>query len=183
MNNGTLYVNGRASTQTTRAGVSDPYPPFGRADIFISHQREDLNKAQQLAIQLSKDGHSCYLDEFDQQVDGDSPDLEGYLRRIIGNTQALLAVVSRNTATSWWVPLEIGVALDREKHIGTFLVETVSLPSYLWQWPVMQRETEALRWARHTKRSTPAGYHRLWRNLPYQTGLSYRSKSVDIISV
>ena len=178
MNNGTLYLNGRATTQATRAGASDPYPSFGRPDVFTSHQREDVNKAQQLAIQLSKDGHSCYLDEFDPRVDGDSPYLEGYLRRVIGNCGALLAVVSSNTVASWWVPLEIGVALDREKHIGTFLVETVNLPSYLWQWPVMRREAEAITWARHVKRSTPDGYHRRWRNLP-----SYRSKSVDSISV
>ena len=181
MNSGTLYVNGRATTQTTRAGVSDPYPPFGRPDIFVSHQREDLSKAQQLAIQLSRAGHPCYLDEFDPQVDGDSPDLESYLRQIIGNSQALLAVVSRNTADSWWVPLEIGVALDREKHIGTFLVETVSLPSYLWLWPVMQLDSEAITWAGHTKRSTPVAYHRRWRDIPYQRGLSYRSKSVNSI--
>lgn len=181
MNNGRLFVNGRATTQTTRASVSDPYPPFGRPHIFISHQRRDLDKAQQLAIQLSQDGYPCYLDEFDPQVDGDSPELETYLRKIIGDSQALLAVVSHNTADSWWVPLEIGVALDREKHIGTFLVEPVNLPSYLWQWPVMQRDGEARRWAGHTKRSAPAAYHRHWRNMPYQQGLSYRSKSVDSI--
>ena len=105
------------------------------------------------------------------------PELEGYLRQMIGNSQALLAVVSRNTVASWWVPMEIGVALDREKHIGTYLVNRTELPSYLWRWPVMQSDGEAATWANHAKRSRPEAYHRVWR------GLSSQQRSVNNITV
>ena len=148
-----------------------------RHEIFVSHQRQDVETARQLAILLSR---------------------KGYLRQMIGNGQALLAVVSRNTVASWWVPMEIGVALDREKHIGTYLVNRIELPSYLWLWPVMDSFGEAATWANHAnghlcymddldpqvdgdspglERSQPEAYHQVWRDL------SFRRKSVSNITV
>ena len=177
MNNGILYVNGIPDDMATLSYRRDMRSARVQHEIFVSHQRQDLETARQLAILLSRNGHPCYLDDLDPQVDGDSPGLEGYLRQVIGTSQALLAVVSQNTVASWWVPMEIGVALDREKHIGTYLVNRLKLPSYLWGWPVMHSLDETATWANHTKRSRPEAYHRVWREL------SFQRKSVNNISV
>ena len=177
MNNGILYVNGTRDDTASLSYRSGMRSSQVRHEIFVSHQRQDVETARQLAILLSRNGHPCYVDDLDPQVDGDSPGLEGYLRQMIGNGQALLAVVSRNTVASWWVPMEIGVALDREKHIGTYLVNRIELPSYLWLWPVMDSFGEAATWANHAKRSQPEAYHQVWRDL------SFRQKSVSNITV
>ena len=177
MNNGTLYVNGTPDNTATLSYRRGMRSAQVQHEIFVSHQRQDVETARQLAVLLSRNGHPCYVDDLDPQVDGDSPELEGYLRQMIGNSQALLAVVSRNTVASWWVPMEIGVALDREKHIGTYLVNRTELPSYLWRWPVMQSYGEAATWANHAKRSQPEAYHRAWR------GLSSLQRSVNNITV
>ena len=87
-----------------------------------------------LAMTPSREGYPCYVDTFDPTIDGDSPHLESYVRQVIGRCRALMAIVSTATISSWWVPLEIGVALEKEKHMATFLLTEVDLPSYLWQW-------------------------------------------------
>ena len=75
----------------------------------------------------------CYVDQLDPNVQGDSADLVTHIQDVIHPCQSLLAVVSRNTQSSWWVPLEIGVALENQKHIGSYAVglNRLSLPSYL----------------------------------------------------
>lgn len=169
MNNGKLYVDGKESAEVKPMymGMSHT-PPFILArqshEIFMSHQRDDVEIAERLAVKLSGAGHPCYVDDMDPEVDGDSESLESYLRDVIRRSKALLAVVSSNTVGSWWVPLEIGVALDREKHVGTFLVERVVLPSYLWRWPVLRNVEEALRWADHLGKVDADEYHRRWRD-------------------
>ena len=177
MDNGSLYVNGNLVSGATLSYRGGMQPSQVRHEVFISHQRQDLQTAKVIAILLSRAGHPCYLDEFDPQVDGDSPDLESYLRRVIGNSLALLALVSNNTVHSWWVPMEIGVALDREKHIGTYLMSATNLPSYLWRWPVLRSPSEASTWADHVGKTQPEQYYAAWR------GLSFQRKSVDQITV
>ena len=93
---------------------------------------------------LGQLAYPCYLDTFDPGVAGDSPYLEGYLRQVIGRCRALMAIVSPKTRSSWWVPLEIGVALEKEKHIATFLLTEVDLPSYLWLWPMLRDDQDAV---------------------------------------
>ena len=132
MDRGTLYVRGEPSLYFEKSASVR-----GQYSIFISHQGQDSRSATLLARGISLQGIPCYVDNLDPNVDGDDPELESYLRGVIRNCRALLAVVSVNTSGSWWVPLEIGVALESEKHIGTYEINHVNLPSYLWQWPVM----------------------------------------------
>ena len=160
MNNGTLYVRGEPSTYLQKADSAK-----GRYSVFISHQNHDSRTATHLARRISLTGPPCYIDRLDPKVDGDKPELESYLRDVIRNCRALLAVVSENTSESWWVPLEIGVALENDNHIGTFELSDVELPSYLWQWPVMDNVEHTIRWANATVRESAPFTHRRWRRL------------------
>ena len=110
----------------------------------IQTESNDKDAAERLAVSLSSRDYPCYLDTFDPNVDGDSPELESYLRRVIDLCNNLMAMVSRTTRMSWWVPLEIGVALEKEKHIATYLLTAEDLPIYLWQWPMLRSDRDAL---------------------------------------
>ena len=112
MNEGRLFVYGREHPHDfnlSREAIIQP------RDTFISHQNSDRATAERIAITLSNQGYPCYVDTLDPDVDGDSPQLESYLRQVIGRCRGLMAIVSRATKASWWVPLEIGVALEKEK--------------------------------------------------------------------
>ena len=131
MDQGTLYVGGEPFFQGMSVEYIEKSLPSARQQrVFISHQNQDIKIATMLARYISEWGPPCYIDRLDPKVDGDKPELESYLRNVIRNSRALLAVVSENTAESWWVPLEIGVALENDKHIGTFELSAVNLPSY-----------------------------------------------------
>ena len=130
---------------------------------FISHQSRDALSAEKVATTLSRQGYPCYLDTFDPSVDGDSPDLESYLRKVIAACTNLMAIVSQATKTSWWVPLEIGVALERQKHIATYLLNAEDLPSYLWLWPMLWNERDAITWAQDTQKQSVATMNSNWR--------------------
>ena len=149
MNDGRLFESGQLTASNLRISdlatslVSSRY-------IFISHQSSDRVAAERVAITLSRLGYPCYVDTLDPSVDGDNPRLESYLRQVIAQCRALMAVVSVTTKNSWWVPLEIGVALERERYIATYLLTEVDLPSYLWLWPMLRNDRDAISWAQDT---------------------------------
>ena len=117
MNNGRLFVNGQIYSRGYNLAHEAIVQP---KDTFVSHQSSDRVTAERIAITLSGQGYPCYVDTLDPDIDGDSPQLESYLRQVIGRCRGLIAVVSRTTRSSWWVPLEIGVALEKEKHVATY---------------------------------------------------------------
>lgn len=122
-------------------------------DTFISHKGDDLSLAEILGMLLHVSGIKSYLDQWDPEVDGDSIELETYLRGIIRDTPSILAVITENTTTSWWVPFEIGVARETESHIATFIqvdenrTDPKELPSYLRAWPILASYNEVTAWA------------------------------------
>ena len=98
--------------QTFDLYVNEP-PAIGRTpvsyedyEVFISHKGDDTNLAETVGDHLSSRGVSAYLDRWDPAVDGDSDELEVHIRKVIEITDGILAVVTENTATSWWVPFE-----------------------------------------------------------------------------
>ena len=166
MNQGRLFQNGVLVQRGIT--ISEALSDRDRVRIplnstFISHHNGDTLDAEALAKYLSSLGYHCYLDTLDQSVDGDSPDLEDYLREVIGRCDRLMAVVSWRTKSSWWVPLEIGVALEKEKHIATYLLEREDLPSYLWLWPMLWSYADAAWWVIDTKTRSSAQVNSSWR--------------------
>ena len=176
MNQGRFFVAGQLNSQSVAIssavsrGVATEMPSD---TTFISHQSNDKDAAERIAVYLSSRGYPCYLDTFDPNVDGDSPNLESYLRRVIALCRSLMAIVSRTTRISWWVPLEIGVALEKRKHIATYLLTSEDLPSYLWQWPMLRSDRDALQWAQDAQRETAAGMNSNWRMRNRSEKLSY----------
>ena len=127
---------------------------YSTYDVFISHKGEDMRIAETVGDELQRNGLSGYLDRWDPAVEGDSPELEIYIRRIIRETKTILAIVTENTPLSWWVPFEIGVARETASQIATFLEVNrqsrvrIELPSYLKKWPILATTTSLQLWAR-----------------------------------
>ena len=152
-----------------------------RPNVFVSHKSDDREQAEEVAIKIAKCGLTAYLDIWDPNVDGDGPELVDYINAVISCCNSLIAVISRNTVNSWWVPLEIGIAITRELHLGSFLVPTVRnttltsyemkqyFPSYLWKWPVLTSITDLEYWykERQIATTTRQFYESLERKHPY----------------
>ncbi len=145
--------------QESRHFVGEPGPmettsiTYSKYDVFISHKEEDTRIAESVGDALQQSGLSGYLDRWDPEVEGDSPELENYLRRVIRETNTILAIVTENTPLSWWVPFEIGVARETNSQIATFLEvnrysrNKVELPSYLRKWPILATTRSLQAWA------------------------------------
>ena len=133
--------------------------------IFISHKKEDRDKAIEIGREIaSRTQIPCYVDELDPNIKGDSPDLVTYIQEVIHRSKSMLAVVSKRTVNSWWVPLEIGVALENKKYISSYRIGAIDLPSYLWLWPTLTTNEEAVEWAKVTQRGLDAGQlHQAWQ--------------------
>ena len=146
------------------------YPP----DVFLSHKSEDKQATLAIAQALIRQGMSAYVDYVDPQVHAQDPNLELYLRKIIHNSRSLLTVATANTISSWWVPFEIGVALDNDKLVGTVLRGIPGqLPTYLLNWPVMESDdgTVAQEWQQYLM-SGPIAAHQAWRQRLHTFNLS-----------
>ena len=144
-----------------------------KPDVFVSHKSDDQKAAEEVAIKITKCGLTAYLDIWDSEVDGDGPELVGYITNVIECCKSLIAVVSYNTVRSWWVPLEIGIATAKDLRLGTFLDlgynETPrSLPSYLWKWPVLKSMGDLRNWCedRKIKGTTQQFYESLKQKHP-----------------
>ena len=146
--------------EASRHFVGEPAPmgastiAYSTYDVFISHKGDDMRIAETVGDALQHSGLSGYLDRWDPAVEGDSPELEIYLRCIIRETKTILAIVTENTPLSWWVPFEIGVARETDSQIATFLeidrssAVKIELPSYLKKWPILVSTTSLQIWAR-----------------------------------
>ena len=176
MNRGRFYLNGELREQdisffaVSRHNGSAPIPSH---TTFISHQQADSAKAVEVARLLSRNNHPCYVDVFDPDVDGNDPKLESHIRNTIGSCGKLMAVVSPATRSSWWVPLEIGVALEKEKHLATYLLTLESLPNYLWLWPMLRSDRDILQWAKDTQSQSAGGLLSKWRTRSMESKRSY----------
>jgi hypothetical protein len=106
-----------------------------------------------------------YLDDFDPDAK-DGPDLADYLRQKIGSCHGLMAVVSRKTIASWWVPWEIGVATERDLPMATFSHDSSDVPSYLRKWPYLTQLAQIDQYAQTAKRLIVAGTIHLREGAP-----------------
>lgn len=106
--------------------------------VFLSHQKKDADFAKFIYNYLTKYKIRCYIDEFDEVLKR-SNDITRIIMTRISQCTHMLAVVSPNTQSSWWVPFEIGVASQAERRIASMKAATVTLPEYLEIWPVMTK--------------------------------------------
>jgi hypothetical protein len=105
---------------------------------FISHKKEDLGVAKQLARKIKARGYSCYLDDQDKKLaeaKSAANPLEAvplHLRDILRNCRSLIFVSSANSPLSRWMPWETGFFDGRydKSAIGIYLTDaTATEPS------------------------------------------------------
>lgn len=108
--------------------------------VFISYQHNDRDAARQINNSLNTLGVETFLDELDPELSGKTVDVTRILMTRLASCQYLLALVSKTTATSWWVPFEIGVATHGQSRIATYGLNIAAirdLPDYLRTWPIL----------------------------------------------
>jgi len=113
--------------------------------IFISHQQKDKQLCREIAEYLMKANIDVYFDEDDHDLkqyrqDNDPEGVVNCIRKGINNSSHMLCVVSLNTASSLWVPWEVGYAFDKTVLAVLTLkdVAEASLPHYLLTRPIIR---------------------------------------------
>jgi len=104
--------------------------------VFISHKSSDKSTALEIANYLKIRGVTCYVDVLDPVLQS-TDDITSVIVQRIRACSHLMAVTSLDTAKSWWVPFEIGVATDQDRRIATYALQPADLPDYLKKWPIM----------------------------------------------
>ncbi len=120
--------------------------------VFVSHQQADSVLAGKISYHL-KANHQidCYLDLIDPNASQAGDQLGEYLRDQMGKCTQLMAVVSENTKSSWWVPWEIGIATEKDHPIVTFADDNTALPEYLKKWPYLKTKNDLDAYANASK--------------------------------
>ena len=103
--------------------------------VFISYKHLDRDLAMQIDRRLKLDNITTYLDVLD--AESQSTVETTVITKNIAKCTHLIAVVSKETATSWWVPFEIGEATISAKRIASYRSSFSPLPEYLEMWPKM----------------------------------------------
>ena len=120
--------------------------------VFISHQRADTDIALRVASRLSNvHAIPCYLDVIDPDIGKDGYELADHVKDHLDNCTQLLAVVSYATASSWWVPWEIGIATEKDFPLATYSESYSALPEYLHKWPYLKSMLDLDKYANAVK--------------------------------
>lgn len=107
--------------------------------VFISYKHSDRDIASNINRQLNAKGIETYLDVLDEESKTTN-DITAVITKNISECTHLLAVVSEKTASSWWVPFEIGEATITFRRIASFQTGYSELPEYLSKWPKMSTQ-------------------------------------------
>lgn len=87
--------------------------------VFLSHSSKDKPFAKQLAAQLRQAGVDVWLDEVQLDI-GDS--LIERIGRAIDESDFVIAILSRNSISSFWVKKELEIAMTKEIESKTITV-------------------------------------------------------------
>jgi|SRR6185295_19918591 len=107
--------------------------------VFVSHKKEDSEEASRVHQYLLHNGVPAYVDLLEMGGPGiqSDEDITKKILQRLGECTHLMAVVSQNTKKSWWVPFEIGVAMDKKHRISTLNYRKIELPEYLNIWSIL----------------------------------------------
>ena len=109
--------------------------------VFISYRHMDRPQAMAINSRLIQANIKTYLDVLDPESQT-TDDITGVITRNITECTHLLAVVSEQTALSWWVPFEIGEATISNRRICSFRTGPARLPEYLDKWPKLSTASD-----------------------------------------
>lgn len=125
--------------------------------IFISHTTPDNRLARNIYNRLNYHGIECYIDDLDNELKKrrGNMSLTPFLVDRLEACDTLLAVVTENTKSSWWVPFEIGTARQMPRVITSYtnyFYYDKNLPEYLLEWPLLRTENDIDVFSRKYKR-------------------------------
>jgi hypothetical protein len=143
--------------------------------VFLSHRQSDSIRAFAVYLRLIANGIPAYLDEVDPPLEGDPERLTQRLREALYRCTHLLAVVSKATRGSWWVPFEIGLATERAYPIATYLLEDVDTPEYLRPWPYLRTQGDLDLYIEHLRQHSSM----LTEGYRFNKSASDRSQDAD----
>lgn len=109
--------------------------------VFISYRHTDRAQAMVINVRLIQANIKTYLDVLDVESQT-TDDITSVITRRITESTHLIAVVSGQTAQSWWVPFEIGEATISNRRICSYKSNISELPEYLDKWPQMTKLTD-----------------------------------------
>lgn len=121
--------------------------------VFISHKNTDALLAERVARRVRANGLETYLDTIDDALMKDGPELADVLLARMAQCQQLIAVVSSETKSSWWVPWEIGVGSEKGFRMASYSESYVSLPTYLEKWPALHTERDVDLYCQYSKQT------------------------------
>lgn len=104
--------------------------------VFLSHKKEDEDKAMKIFEYFHGRGIKCYIDVLDPTLQTTTDITDSIMKRVKQCTH-LMAVVSDNTQKSWWVSFEIGVASELKRRITSFDTGKTVIPEFLEKWPIL----------------------------------------------
>lgn len=117
--------------------------------IFISYRHTDRMKALEISKKFDINNITYYLDVIDEESKN-TDDITNVITKNIQRCTHLLAIISKNTNGSWWVPFEIGEATISNRRISSYAYkENITLnrrhlseyknflPEYLHKWPIL----------------------------------------------
>ena len=110
--------------------------------IFISHKLEDAATANLIAKELREIKVECYLDLLDNSITENGKALTDHIRANLNDCTDIIDDMSNITRFTQRVPIEVGMAAQKEMPTATFLKEDVSLPDFLQYWPRLKRYTD-----------------------------------------
>jgi len=111
--------------------------------IFISHKKEDSDKAESVAKYIEEHyKFEVYVDTLDDGITNIINITDRIVDKLRDSTH-LLVIFSEKTKDSMWVPFELGVSFEREQGIGVLIWSdntniTYDLPEYLDEFPKLQ---------------------------------------------
>lgn len=109
--------------------------------VFISYRHTDRAHAMAINTRLTQANIKTYLDVLDPESQT-TEDITTVITRNITECTHLMAVVSEQTAHSWWVPFEIGEATISNRRICSYKIGPSALPLYLDKWPKLSGEND-----------------------------------------
>lgn len=106
--------------------------------VFISYRHTDRTQAMAINARLMQENIETYFDVLDVESQT-TDDITSVITRRITESTHLIAVISGQTAQSWWVPFEIGEATISNRRICSYRTSASELPAYLDKWPQMTK--------------------------------------------
>lgn len=127
-----------------------------KSRVFISHRAADKQYATAVAAYFESIGLHYYFDEQDEVLAesvrrGHNTDqaIVDAIDDGLAHSTHLLAILSRRTMGSWWVPYEIGAARVSGKDVRHLLLPSITpdmVPQYLRIYPQFWKALDIFEW-------------------------------------